>query len=84
MDSERPAAVVINQTMAHDFWPGEDVVGKRIRLKADAPWLTVVGVVADIKNHGPTRPTNPEMYFPHSDQLWLVGRPSVNDPGGPF
>jgi putative ABC transport system permease protein len=71
LDSQRPAAVVINQTMAHAFWPEEDAVGRRIRLKADAPWLTVVGVVADVKNHGPSRPTNPEMYFPHSDQLGL-------------
>jgi putative ABC transport system permease protein len=73
LDSQRPAAVVINQTMARDFWPGEDAMGKRIRLKTDAPWLTVVGVVGDIKNHGPSRPTSPEMYFPHSDQgfgLW--------------
>jgi putative ABC transport system permease protein len=72
-DSRRPSAVVINQTMARDFWPGENAMGKRIRLKADAPWLTVVGIVADIKNHGPSRPTSPEMYFPHSDQgfgLW--------------
>jgi putative ABC transport system permease protein len=48
-------------------------MGKRIRLKADAPWLSVVGIVADIKNHGPSRPTRPEMYFPHSEQgfgLW--------------
>ena len=73
LDSQRPAAVVIDQTMARDFWPGEDAMGKRIRLKTDAPWLTVVGIVADIKNHGPSRPTSPEMYFPHSDQgfgLW--------------
>jgi len=73
LDSERAAVVVINDTMARDFWPGEDVIGKRIRLKADAPWLTVVGVVADIKNHGPRRPTNPEMYFPQTGQpfgLW--------------
>ena len=72
-ESQRPFAVVINQTMARDFWPGEDALGKRIRLKADAPWLTVVGIVADIKNHGPSRPTKPEMYFPHSEQgfgLW--------------
>jgi putative ABC transport system permease protein len=73
LDSQRPAAVVINQTMARDFWPGEDAMGKRIRLKADAPWLTIVGIISDIKNHGPSRPTSPEMYFPHSNQdfgLW--------------
>jgi len=91
LDSQRPTAVVINQTMARDFWPGEDAMGKRIRLKTDAPWLTVVGIVADIKNHRPSRPTSPEMYFPHSDQgfgLWadlrsmtLVVRTS-SDPHG--
>ena len=72
-DQARPTAVVINQTMARKFWPHEDVIGQRIRLKSDAPWLTVVGVVADVKNHGPRNQTKPEMYLAHSDQpigLW--------------
>ncbi|HEV3469892.1 MAG TPA: ABC transporter permease [Pyrinomonadaceae bacterium] len=71
-----PAAVVINQTMARKFWPGEDPTGKRIRLRADAPWLTVVGVAADTKNRGLGAETKPEMYFPHSEQSFGLGPPS--------
>jgi len=63
-----PASVIVNQTLARNVWPGVDPIGKRIRLRADAPWLSVVGVVADIKNHGSNVATKPEMYFLHTDQ----------------
>jgi predicted permease len=63
-----PASVIVNQTLARELWPGADPIGKRIRLRTDAPWLSVVGVVADIKNHGSNVATKPEMYFLHTDQ----------------
>jgi predicted permease len=58
-----PASVIVNQTFAHKVWSGIDPIGKRVRLRSDAPWLSVVGVVADIKNHGSNTATKPEMYF---------------------
>jgi len=67
-----PASVIVNQTLARKVWPGVDPIGKRIRLRADAPWLSVVGVVADIKNHGSNVATKPEMYFLHTDQPFGV------------
>jgi len=68
-DTNLPAAsVIVNQTLARKLWPGADPIGKRIRLRTDAPWLSVVGVVADIKNHGSNVATKPEMYFLHTDQ----------------
>jgi putative ABC transport system permease protein len=72
-DVQRADSAIVNQTMARKFWPGENVIGKRFKLKADARWLTIVGVVADVKNHGVSTDTKPEMYFPHTDQpvgLW--------------
>jgi putative ABC transport system permease protein len=63
-----PASVLVNHTLARKLWPGADPIGKRIRLRTDAPWLSVVGVVADIKNHGSNVATKPEMYFLHTDQ----------------
>src|SRR5256884_523215 len=36
-----PSTVVVNQTLARKIWPDEDAIGKRLRLKSDAPWLTV-------------------------------------------
>ena len=63
-----PASLIVNQTFAHKVWPGIDPIGKRIRLRSDAPWLSVVGVAADIKNHGSNSATKAEMYFLLTDQ----------------
>ena len=69
-----PASVIVNQTLARKVWPGIDPIGKRIRLGPDYPWLSVVGVVADIKNRGSNAATRPEMYFLLTDQpfqIWI-------------
>lgn len=68
-----PSTVVVNQSLARKIWPEEDAIGKRLRLKTDAPWLTVVGVVSDIKNEGSNKETKPELYFLHTEKpfgLW--------------
>ncbi len=67
-----PASVIVNQTLARKVWPGTDPIGKRIRLGPDYPWLLVVGVVADIKNHGSNVATKPEMYFLLNDQPFQI------------
>jgi putative ABC transport system permease protein len=68
-----PSTVVVNQSLARKIWPEEDAIGKRLRLKTDAPWLTVVGVVSDIKNEGLNKQTKPELYFLYTEKsfgLW--------------
>jgi predicted permease len=56
--------VLINQTMAKLFWPGRSPIGDRIKPMSDkAPWLTVVGVVADVKQGGLDHKTGTEVYF---------------------
>jgi len=62
----RPVAI-INDRLARRFFPGEDATTKRIRLTPTSPWLQIVGVVPDIKNHGLTAETSQEMYFPYID-----------------
>ena len=59
--------VVVNQTMARTFWPGEDAIGHRIRPSGgpSAPWCTVIGVVEDVKNAGIDRPAGTEIYLPY-------------------
>jgi predicted permease len=60
--------VLVNQTLASRIWPGEDALGKRLRLGGPGssdPWLTVVGVVGDIKQQSITEPVIPELYFPY-------------------
>jgi putative ABC transport system permease protein len=45
--------VVVSEELARQAWPGEDPIGKRVRAgrlnQTDRPWLTVVGVVKDVK-----------------------------------
>ena len=67
-----PPTVVINQAMATLHWPGENAVGRRFKFglrQSDAPWLTVVGVVGNVRQYGLDRPTQPELYLSHAQGL---------------
>jgi putative ABC transport system permease protein len=60
--------VVVNQGFVHHYWPGRDGVGRRFRLDADQPWLTVVGVIKDVAIGGMTADrAEPMAYFPGPD-----------------
>jgi putative ABC transport system permease protein len=77
-------AVVVDENMARRFWPGQDPVGRRIqpeprgRLLRNSGWLTIVGVVGDIKTGALDAPSSPHVYlsiFQHSDySIGLVVR----------
>ena len=54
--------VLINETMARRFWPNEDAVGKRFRF--GDPWLTVAGVVGDMRRQGMDKPARCETFLP--------------------
>jgi putative ABC transport system permease protein len=62
---------VINETMARRYFPNENPTGKRIALGKGPPWLTIVGVVKDIRQRGLESEAGPDWYFPFSR------RPSV-------
>jgi predicted permease len=52
---DAPPVAVINEAMAGQFWPGEDVIGKRFKLGEhddDNPWFTIVGVVGNVRQMG--------------------------------
>ena len=61
-----PLTVVVNETMARTFWPGESALGRRVRPPQgpNSPWRTIVGVVADIKNGGYDKPAGTELFVP--------------------
>ena len=59
---------IINETMARQYWPGENALGRRFKLgdpTDDVPWVQIVGVVADIRQMGLDEPVKAEMYFPY-------------------
>jgi putative ABC transport system permease protein len=53
----------INRTLAVREWPGKNPIGDRLRV-GDGPWMTIVGVVSDIRHSGPGAPPRPEFYQP--------------------
>jgi predicted permease len=59
-----PRVVVINQAMATQCWPGEDAVGRRLRLSRDGPWVEVVGVLATAKYVMLAEQARPYFYLP--------------------
>ena len=67
-ESDREGArpvIVINETMQRRFWPNEDALGKRIKWGGwPDDWLTIVGVVADVKVSSLEAETNPAIYMP--------------------
>ncbi|HEX4959525.1 MAG TPA: ABC transporter permease [Thermoanaerobaculia bacterium] len=64
-----PGVVVVNKTLANLFYPGKSPIGRRLRAGGDkSPWLTIVGVVADVKQQGLDRKTGTELYLVH-DQV---------------
>lgn len=63
--------VIVNRALEKWLWPGESGVGKRIklgRLASRAPWMTVVGVAADIRRYALTDTTRPEMIVPYTQR----------------
>lgn len=65
--------VVVNEFLAKRHWPGQDPVGKRLKLSGlKEPWRTVVGVVKDIRERGLLLEMKPAVYLPVNQ----VDRPS--------
>ncbi|MBX3744793.1 MAG: ABC transporter permease [Verrucomicrobiae bacterium] len=69
----RPASgvVIVNETFEKHHFPGESAVGKRIHLlgSGELPWLTVVGVVSDVRQGGLAGDVMPEVYSPELEEV---------------
>jgi predicted permease len=75
-DAERTAPVVIvSAATARRYWPGEDAIGKRIRVVWDQDWRTVVGVVGDVRQYALSGRSPAEitgaMYMPYPQAVAL-------------
>jgi predicted permease len=73
--------VIINETMARQYWPGENALGRRFKIgDPDEPgkqWKQIVGIVADVRQMGLDAPVKAEMYLPYqqvTDWPWFVPR----------
>ena len=65
-NSDRPRVIVINQALANLYWPNGDALGKRITFDAhpkDSDWLTIVGIVGDVKDKPESASTHPAFWW---------------------
>jgi putative ABC transport system permease protein len=73
-----PPVIMITDTMARRFWPGEDAVGKQIQPQGSQKLFTVVGVVDDIRTQALADEPEPLMYLSYQQvaprSMWLTVR----------
>jgi len=86
-DERSPGVVIVSRSLAEHYWPGASPIGKRLKLArytATAPWLTIVGVVADVRHGTLAAASRQVAYFPHAQRpsggMELVIRTAATDP----
>ncbi len=61
-----PLVAIIDENMARRYWPGENPIGQRIkgqdRRGSNDDWVTVIGVVGNVRNHGLDKQSTPHVY----------------------
>jgi predicted permease len=66
--------VVINQKMAQQYWPNGEAIGKQFRFDdPGTPWMTVIGIVGNIRQVNVETPSRAEMYFSYDQNLGIPG-----------
>jgi len=66
-DRQAPQVVLIDEALAARYFSNRDPVGLRIKRggpASEAPWMTIVGLVGNIKSDGFDKPDQPHLYFP--------------------
>ena len=66
--ADAPQVALVNETMALRYWSDGKPIGRRIRMGSDGirPWVTVVGVVQDVRHNGITTTVKEKFYRPHA------------------
>lgn len=79
-DTDNPSGehvVIVSESLARKYWPGQDPIGKRLKVSSDAndkklPWLSVVGVAGNVRSEGQFAPFIPEIYVPYKQFPWIL------------
>ena len=73
---------IVNRKFAEHYWPGQDPIGKRIRIgtpEMQTPWQTIIGEVADVKLSSPDDPTKEQFFGPVAQSEEAAGSLASND-----
>jgi len=80
-NAQSAKVVIVNETLAHRYWPNQNPVGKHLTIGRQPP-AEIVGVARDVKNHGLALPADPQIYLPFPQLPWgnmnLLVRTSVD------
>jgi predicted permease len=79
-DSDTPSTdqvVMVSDSLARKYWPGQNPIGKRLKIASDAnddtqPWRLVVGVAGNVRSEGQYAPFIPEIYVPYTQYPWIL------------
>ena len=84
-DAEPRHVVVVSESFARKYFPGEDPIGKRVAVEMfDKPPMTeIVGVVGDVRYDSLTDAAEPTVYFPHSELTYSFMTFAVHTLGDP-
>jgi predicted permease len=71
---DAPLVAVVNETMAARYWPGQDAIGQRFIMGTDdKPWLTIVGILRQVRHNAVVEAPRAEMYIAHAQLPAHIG-----------
>ena len=73
--ADAPLVMIVNQAFAKKFWTKGEALGRRVTFgdpKKDPKWITIVGVVGDIRHFGLDIDPKPEMYVPFAQEAYFT------------
>src|SRR5437868_5889885 len=73
---DAPFVVVINESMAKTYWPGEEPLGRRLTF-GGAPWRTIIGIVGDVRHEALDAELKAEMYVPFAQAPNVEATPTI-------
>ena len=82
-----PGVVIINESLARMYWKDQDPIGRRMKLGdavSENPWLTVVGVVRDVRHFGLDADISREIFRPYPQAAWPIMTVTVKAAGNPM
>ncbi|MBI1760543.1 MAG: ABC transporter permease [Acidobacteria bacterium] len=66
--AQTPPVIIINQTMARQYWPAGEALGRQVHLLSPDVTATVIGVVGDIRHLSLDEPAQPQIYLNYAQQ----------------
>ena len=84
-DYDAPLVVIVSESVAHEVFPNEDPIGRRIQCGFDSvgKWMTIVGVVGDVRQDSPASAPGPTLYMPlkqhpyRANELQVIARTTL-------